>query len=425
MLAPRRRLLKALGAAAVAAPFASVDAAPPRAGKREFPIMMDGHVHVTGRAYWEGIDVWQPQQTGWDFARAHAAGVNAVIENLGTYGYWNYNYSPKQTLRLIENFHRVARQHRDKMALALTPADARRIAASGRVAVFLSVESGWDHEGDLDVLRAFYRLGLRSLQFSSQTGYNALSDVLGAGASNHWGAEQGLSKQGRAVVDEMNRLGMLIDITHASPDAQTSLIAASRAPVVASHLYASAVAGPGGLSDAQIKALAAKGGLVGIHGGSAAIGKRYRAWLAANPERAQATSAALRGLTGFKVSGTHNVDTDNYGAFIERFDTEMRAAWRSSFAPWSDDAEAQPLLPTADEWAEEVDYIIKLVGPDHVGIGLDMVGGRSGAPRDPTGYPDLVAALKRITTPANVRKVCGENWLRVLGDAQKMRERDA
>ncbi|HEY4374432.1 MAG TPA: membrane dipeptidase [Burkholderiales bacterium] len=419
----RRQLLRALGAGLAAPLAAHLDSTDAKG--REFPILMDGHVHVTGRAYWEGIDVWQPQQTGWDFARAHAAGVNVIIENLGTYGYWNYNYSPKETLRMIENFYRVAQQHRDKMALALTPADARRIAASGRVAVFLSVESGWDHEGDLDVLRAFYRLGLRSLQFSTQTGYNAMADVLNAGDANHWGAEHGLSSQGRAVAAEMNRLGMLIDITHGAPEAQTSLIEVSRAPVVASHLFASAVAGPGGLSDEQIKALAAKGGLVGIHGGSAAIGKRYRAWLKANPERAKATSAALRGLTGFRVSGTHNVDTDNYGEFIRRFDSEMRAAWRNSFAPWSDDPEAKPLVPTADEYAEEIDYIIKLVGPDHVGIGLDMVGGRSGVPADPSGYPQLIAAIKRVTTPANVRKVCGENWLRVLADVQRMRERDA
>jgi membrane dipeptidase len=77
---------------------------------------------------------------------------------------------------------------------------------------------------------------------------------------------------------------------------------------------------------------------------------------------------------------------------------------------------AATLVPTADEWAEHVDYVIKLVGPDHVGIGLDMFGGRSGVPSDPTGYPDLVAALNRITTPENVQKITGENWLRVLSE---------
>ena len=78
----------------------------------------------------------------------------------------------------------------------------------------------------------------------------------------------------------------------------------------------------------------------------------------------------------------------------------------------------EPLIPTADEWAEHVDYVIKLVGADHVGIGLDMAGGRSGVPRDAGGYGEIVAALNKITTPANVTKNCGENWFRVLDSAK-------
>lgn len=82
------------------------------------------------------------------------------------------------------------------------------------------------------------------------------------------------------------------------------------------------------------------------------------------------------------------------------------------------DGRALSSLPTADEWAEHVDYVIKLVGADHVAIGLDVVAGRSSVPADPTGYPDLIAALHRITTPEKVRKIVGENWMRVLGRAK-------
>ena len=170
----RRSVLKALGAgSAVAAAASTLSATFSRpahaASAKKAPILMDGHVHVTTRAYWEGIDVWKPQAAGWDFARARAAGINVIIENLSTYGYWNYNYTPKHTLRLIENFLGVAEANHDKMGVALTVADARSIAASGRMAVFLSIESGWDHEGDIDVLRALYRLGLRGTQFATQT----------------------------------------------------------------------------------------------------------------------------------------------------------------------------------------------------------------------------------------------------------------
>jgi membrane dipeptidase len=376
------------------------------------PILMDGHVHATSRQFWLGTDVWtpQPSHTGWDFARASAAGVNVIIENLSTYSYWNYNYTPKQTLRLIENFHEIAEAHKSQMGVALTVADARKIVASGRMAVFLSVESGWDHEGDIDVLRSFYRLGLRAIQFSTQTGFNNLADFT---PTTFWG---GVSPHGKDVIAEANRLGMVLDITHASPAAQAQIISLSRAPVLASHLWAGSVTGPGtgGLTDALIEQLAAKGGMMGIHGGAASIGKRYKAWMAANPSTYAKLSAALTNLVGFTPSYIHNSNTDNYGSYIARFDQDNRNNWAAVFQPFVDDPVALTQVPTADEWAEQAAYVIQLVGPDYVGIGLDMFGGRSGVPADPDGYPDLVAALNRITTPANVKKIQGENWLRVL-----------
>jgi len=415
--AARRRVLKGLaGAASVASVMQAALAADRKAGANDLKILMDGHVHVTTRAYWEDTDLWKPQPagTGWNFAQARAGGVNCIIENLGTYTYWNYNYTPKHMLRLIENFHRMAEANIDKMGVALSVQDARRIAASGRMAVFLGVESGWDHEGDIDVLRAFYRLGLRSIQFSTQTEFNNLADsaLTVVPGATHW---NGLSPNGRRIVDEMNRLGMVIDIVHATPTVQAALIDASKAPVVCSHTAVAGVSGPGGLPDDLIKALAAKGGLVGIHGASAIIGKRYRAWMAANPDKMAAVSAPFNKLVFTRPALDHTPDTDNWGSYIEKFDAMTRSNWREVFRqPFQDDPEAVPLVPTADEWAEQVDYVIKLVGVDHVGIGLDMFGGRSGVLRDPSGYPDLLKALNRVTTPANVKKIAGENWLRVL-----------
>ena len=147
----RRRALKALGAAGVLGATGCATNGP---GPFDTPVFMDGHVHITNRIYWEKIDPWMPHDGGWDYARAKASGVNCVIDNVGTYGYWNYNYTPKQALRLIETFHQYAEKHADKhadkMGIALSVPDARRIIASGRMAVFLGSESGFDHEGDLE-----------------------------------------------------------------------------------------------------------------------------------------------------------------------------------------------------------------------------------------------------------------------------------
>jgi len=99
------------------------------------------------------------------------------------------------------------------------------------------------------------------------------------------------------------------------------------------------------------------------------------------------------------------------------FDREFGNAWRAR-GGWTELPELEPLIPTADECAAHVDHAIKLVGADHVGIGLDIAGGRSGVPRDAGGYGEILAALKKIVKPADLPKVCGENWFRVFDSAK-------
>src|ERR1700759_1898506 len=117
----RRRLLKSAGAFAALAAAGAAGRAYAADGDPE--IVMDGHVHVVNRIYWEGIDPWTPQKQGWDYARARSAGINCIIDNIGPYGYWNYNYTPKQALRLIDTLLRFSEAHADKMAIALGPDD--------------------------------------------------------------------------------------------------------------------------------------------------------------------------------------------------------------------------------------------------------------------------------------------------------------
>ena len=179
------------------------------------------------------------------------------------------------------------------MAIALSPANARRIVASGRMAVFIGCESGFDHEGDPDVLDAFYRLGLRTVQFATQTGFNAFTDsalapVQGGEKPDHFG---GINEHGHKLVTQMNQLGILIDITHGTEQVQAQLIVSSRAPVVASHETAKAVSGAGTFGRGMLKALADKGRHESkIHGAAAVVSKRYRQWMVSNPAGAASAS---------------------------------------------------------------------------------------------------------------------------------------
>jgi len=379
-------------------------------------ILMDGHVHITNRVYWEGIDPWQRQPIGpWDYSRAWDSGLNVAIENIGTYGYTNYNGTVKQALRLIEAFHKVLETHQDRMEMAVDSAGVRRIVNSGKMAVILGIEAGFDNEGDVSVLDAMYRLGVRSIQFSGHE-TTAYADANRGPA--RW---NGINAQGRRLIREMNRLGIIIDISHASEAAQLAIIDASSAPVVASHTAMRQLCpNPANLSDNTSKRLAAKGGLVGIQGAAEVLSARYYEWSKNHPEPPNETGWTLADLTRFLPDLIRSPNLD-FGSYEEQLDWTTGQRWREFYSrPWHERAEAEPLLPTVDDWAAHVAHVIALVGPKHVAIGLDLVHGR-GALRDfdASQYEKLPRALSaRGISAGAIRQIMGENWLRILEAAR-------
>jgi membrane dipeptidase len=372
-------------------------------------LLMDGHVHITTRAYFEGIDPWTPQPVGpFDYARARAGGASVVIENLGPYGYEDYNAIVKQVGRLLETFHRTVEAHRDKMELALSSADVRRIVRSGKMAVLLGIEGGWDQDGDIDILRLWYRLGVRTIVFSShQT--NAFTDSASAGGE-HWG---GINARGRQLIEEMNRLGMLVDITHATPAAQRQIIAASRAPVVASHTAIQLSDGGAGMPQDILKALVAKGGMVGLTGG-AQLSPAYAEWAKDQQGLGNIDGLSLQEVIRPKLPLVRQRAPDF--DYWDAFDNEMRTRWRRYWSkPFLLPSSAP--LPTVDVFADYVAKVVAIAGPEHVGIGLDLFQGRAYFSdfSDASGYSRMAAALRRHHVPDSV---LGPNWLRVLDAAR-------
>ena len=390
-------------------------------------IVVDGHVHITNRVYWEGIDPWEAQTTGlWDYARAKEGGLDVVIEQVYIEDpYNNYNYAVKQAVRLVETFYRVLEANPERMELALTVADIRRIVEGGKTAVILALEGGFDMEGDLDVLRLFHRLGVRKVQFTNHNTTNAFADA-GLG-DQAWG---GITDHGRAVIQEMNRLGILIDVSHASDPAQLAIIEASAAPVVASHHGLRQFSNhTRALSDAVLTAMAAKGGLIGIHSGAGLLSQEFLDWSAAQPPAPVACCSGVDWLPDLFRSPSRD-----YGEYIEGLDATMRENWNrdvgnpdenGSIVPWrelqQETLDAGGPLPTEKDWATTVDYAVNLVGEDYIGIGTDMINGVGNIRDfDATSYPRFTEALVgRGYAPSRVRKILGENWLRVL-DAAKV-----
>ncbi len=393
----------------------------------EEAIVVDGHVHIITPVFHQGIDPWKVQETGlFDYARAKQGGLDVVVHTVYIEDpYNNYNYAVKQACRLIETFYRVLDANSDKMELALTSADVRRIVAKGKMAAILALEGGFDTEGDLDVLRLFYRLGVRMIQPLSHNTTNAFMDAkLGL---TKWG---GLTEQGRKVIAEMNRLGILIDLSHAAEDAKMQIIEASRAPVVGSHHgLKHFVDYPRSLSDEVLKAMAAKGGLIGMHTSPTMLSRTYLQWRQAHASDTVAVSLRhlIEDYTFFRKP------YEDFGAYIRELDAEMHDRWVRARTvrggtgygtPWREvhkkAVDAGAPLPTVEDWTDQVDYAVEMVGDSHVGIGLDLMSGAGLLDFDATSYPRLTESLvKRGYSEQRAKKILGENWLRLL-DAAKV-----
>jgi membrane dipeptidase len=298
------------------------------------------------------------------------------------------------------------------MELALTSADVRRIVARGKMAVMLSIEAGFDQEGDIDILRLWYRLGVRVIQFSSQVTTAYADSSVRGGAK--W---SGINDKGRRLIAEMNRLGMLIDISHATEAAQRQIIAASRAPVVASHTALRAIcSNPSNLSDDVLRALVAKGGMIGIHSAAEQIGQRYYDWSRGKP------SIPVNGVTREDIlfGELPQVRSPNldFGEYIDALDAQQGDRWRRFYSqPWHESPEGEAVVPSIDDWVAHVAHAVAVGGPRSVAIGLDLTNARSTLKNfDASHYPELVEALRKhnLATP----EILGENWLRVFDSAK-------
>ena len=185
--------------------------------------VMDGHIHVMTRELLQGTDIGQRYPDGSvDLVRAKAGGLDAMFFSVYTpEPYYPGRYETKNTFRVVELALDQIEKNKNVIELALNASDIERINRAGKMAAFLDLEGGFDLDGDLNLLRALYRLGLRSMQLTAHNQTNAFIDS--CCAKSRWG---GLNEHGRAVVAEMNRLGMVINVAHASDQSILQMVEA-------------------------------------------------------------------------------------------------------------------------------------------------------------------------------------------------------
>lgn len=286
-------------------------------------------------------------------------------------------------------------RHPGSLILATTASDVRRAKAAGRVAIFLAVEGGHALEDSLDNLRALHALGVRYLTLTWNNGNDWAGSSIGDGGTR----TGGLTAFGRQVVEELQRLGMMVDVSHASSATLRDVLAIARRPILASHSSARALADhPRNLTDDELRAIAAAGGIINVNFYSRFIDPSYLA-------AAAGVDAELDRLRLRLSAPPPTLDAAAVDAAVKAERTRLRAA----LAP-------TPLAVLLDHF----DHIIGVAGIDHVGLGSDF-DGISAVPvglADVTAMPRLAEGLlDRGHSPSALTQILGGNMLRVMGEA--------
>ncbi len=298
----------------------------------------------------------------------------------------------QQALNTFEAIDRNLRINNLKAAPAFTVTDGKTIEKQGKRAVYVGLENGYPIGNNLKNVERFYNLGARYITLC-HTRNNDICD-----SSTDTTEHNGVTEFGRQVIDEMNRLGMMVDISHVSDKSFYDAIKLSKTPVIASHSCARALCdNPRNLSDDMLRALARNNGVIQM-----CILSSYVKTPLPNPGRDSA-QAALR---------------TKYNGFKNLSDSVMTIARNE----WYEIDEVFPqVLATVEDVVDHIDHIVKIAGIDHVGIGTDFDGG--GAVKGCEDVSEMgnitLELVRRGYSKKQIEKIWGGNLLRVLGDAEK------
>jgi membrane dipeptidase len=383
-------------AAVAAAGILSAQISDKARGAHQRALVFDGHVHVIDRQLYHGGDIGERVSDGqFDLSRAKEGGVGAMFFSIFvTEDYYPQRLETKQTLRLVDLALTQLEKNRDKIELALNASDIERIRRTGKIAAVLDLEGGFDLDGDLAVLRILHRLGMRSAQLSAHNWANNFADSCCSPPKYH-----GLNERGRAVVREMNRLGMVINVSHASDEAMEQTIDLSTDPVVATHHGLRSFNNiPRTMPDNLLKKLVSKGGVIGFQIGNEFHNVKAFEWRTKN--------------AGKPFWDTSEIARRTTPLTIEEIDRKVAPQF-----PMVGVGTPQEILLTPKEWLNVVERAVQLVGEDFVALGSDFDGG----PTPPRGMRDIrdlpmltEAMLERGWSEERIRKFLGGNLLRVF-----------
>ncbi len=358
-------------------------------------LVIDTHVDTTQRLLSGSFDLGLRHPDGSvDIPRLRDGGVGAVFFAIWTPGTITGPAAVKRAFAQIDAVRRQIDLHRDDLVLATTAEEIRRAHTSGRIAILLGIEGGHLINSDLALLARYHSLGAR---------YMTLTHVLNvewADASTDKPVHNGLTDFGRQVVREMNRLGMMVDVSHVSDKTFYDCLEVSAAPLIATHSCCRSLCGAArNLTDEMIGALAAKGGVLQINFHVGFLSSQFRAAKDANPRLEEEMEALAEQRCGDSEAGQ----------FIEigKLVREFVAAGKFPRVEWT-------------EILDHIDHAVTLVGADHVGLGSDFDGADMPYGMDDASYLPWITGgmLEKGYSESDIRKILGGNTLRLMQDVE-------
>jgi membrane dipeptidase len=332
-----------------------------------------------------------------DFPRMKEGGLDAeffaVYVEQGERNPEGYAQAREKADRLLDAIHRMGEDYQDLVEIATTPDDAYRLEKEGKIAAFIGMENGYPIGLDLSLIEYFYNRGVRYITLS-----HFWDNDICASSMRENPEDNGLSEFGKKVVAECNRLGMMVDVSHVSDKSFFDVLQVTKAPVIASHSSVRSICNnPRNLSDEMLKALAENGGVIQICLVSIFLKEEKP-----NPERDQAMAEL----------------TKKYGSFRDIKDEETRQKVRQEA---TDIYERYPTeMATLKDLVDHIDYVVKLIGIDHVGIGSDFDGGGGiEGCDDVSNVPHITEELvRRGYSEEDIGKIWGGNLMRVFRQVQ-------
>ena len=396
-----RRLVYVFGCVVCAAALLianSADSISPQARRLHFSsIVVDTHDDTTQRFFSKDFDLGKRNATGnIDIPRMREGGLNAIFFSIWIDGRTMGPPAVQQALDQIDAVQQNVSKYSKDLAFARTAADVRRAHKQGKIAVLMGIEGGHMLGNDIRMVRIYSDLGVRYMTLS-----HFYNDEW-ADSSTDKPVHNGLTDYGKEIVREMNRTGMLVDISHVSDKTFYDALAVSRAPLIASHSSCRALCNhPRDMSDDMIKALAEKGGVIQINYEKSFIDQAYK----------DARDKQAGGVVNVfeQIQKECGKDQECFTRKMDEQEKQATADGRLPHVSW-------------ERIIDHIDHAVKLVGADHVGLGSDFDGASMpDGMDDVTHIPQITdALLKKGYSDSDIRKILGENTLRILAAAEQV-----